>query len=315
MSSEETLSVGGSKEVRALQYGNEGMESGSFGSKRTEDEVSGKEIIEGGEEGVPSNILEIKGKGDRCYNVEADIVSEGKGYETELVKAESRKVKGWYYFTPRSSNKEKMNLFSVGPSSIKGWKEKFLFVDDTEWERRDAEVEFLSSWKAKKANQNKYSLNSDKEEEVKKLVREGGDILDVMYLTSSNVIDAAKLNGPTRGLAIPKKPRKKLKTSDVAKVRGDEVAEFIPRPPLVELNLELKEIRVSTHGKGKALVPHPTLYNSIFDMKSSMAVKNFLNAYLHKVDCRQAREEVLSNGGSSVVKHALEVRRLMIFDI
>ncbi|GKV15543.1 hypothetical protein SLEP1_g26325 [Rubroshorea leprosula] len=253
MSSKETLSIEGSEEVRALEYGSEGMESGSSGLERTEDEVSGKEIIKGGEEGMPLNILKIEGKGNRCYNVEVDIVSKVKGYKTELgtrdslihlvenydlppqvllrpigveEKACSAPRDHWmpmytHYLTAR---------LSVGPSSIKGWKEKFFFVDDTKWERRDVEVEFLSSWKAKKANQNKYSLNSDEEEEVEKLVREGGDILDIMYLTSLDVIDAAKLYEPSSlsevemerflcaigGLAIPKKPRKKSKISDVA---------------------------------------------------------------------------------------------------
>ncbi|GKV24919.1 hypothetical protein SLEP1_g34458 [Rubroshorea leprosula] len=51
----------------------------------------------------------------------------------------SRKDKGWYYFTPRVANRESRALFTASPSSIKGWKEKFFFVDDTEWERRDNE--------------------------------------------------------------------------------------------------------------------------------------------------------------------------------
>ncbi|GKV03856.1 hypothetical protein SLEP1_g16098 [Rubroshorea leprosula] len=205
---------------------------------------------------------------------------------------------------------------------------------------RDVEVEFLSSWKAKKANQNKYSLTSDEEEEFEKLVREGGNILDIMYLTSLEVINAAELYRPTEmkrflgavgGLAIPKEPKKKSKTSDVAKlkrkgsedlepaqrkkkrvgeieVRRDKVVEFVPWPLPVELDPELRRIAVSTHGKGKALVPLPTLQNSIFDTKSSMVAKNLLNAYLSKVDHRRAKEEVLSNGGSSLVKHALEIK-------
>ncbi|GKV19167.1 hypothetical protein SLEP1_g29460 [Rubroshorea leprosula] len=312
MSFEETLSVGRSKEVRVLEYGDGGMESGLSGSERTEDEVGGKEIIEGEEGGMPSNILEIEGGGDRCYNVEADIVFEVMGYETEL--AESRKDKGWYYFIPQTSNKEKRNLFSVGPSSINGWKEKFFFVDDTEWVKRDEEVEFLSSWKAKKANQNRYSLNSDEEEEIEKLVKEGGDILDIMYLTSSDVIEAVELYGPSslseagmnkilgaaEGLAIPKKLRKKSKTSENVASEGkvgdkerEQLSSALARAPVVDKpRLELKrkgklrEIGVTTHGKGKALVPPPSLQSSLFDTKNMMAAKNFINAYLPKVDRR-----------------------------
>ncbi|GKU94992.1 hypothetical protein SLEP1_g8410 [Rubroshorea leprosula] len=297
MSSDETLSVGGSEEVRALEYDDRGIESWLLASKRTEDEVGGKEMIEGEGEGIPSNILEIEGGGDRCYDVEVDIVFEVMG------------------------------------------------------------------------------LNSDEEEEIEKLVREGGDILDIMYLTSFDVIEATELYGPSSlseaemdkflgavgGLAIPKKSRKKSKTSEnVAsegeagdkerkqlssslaralvvdeprsklkrkgsedlelaqkkkkkigepEVRGDEVVEFVPRPPPIEFDPELREIGVTTHAKGKALIPLPFLQSSLFDTKNMMVAKNFINAYLPEVDHCQAREEVVTHRGSSVVKHTLEDER------
>ncbi|GKV37360.1 hypothetical protein SLEP1_g45402 [Rubroshorea leprosula] len=146
------------------------------------------------------------------------------------MRAGGRGEKGWYHFGPRSSSKENRNLFSPGPSSIKGWKENFFFVDDTEWSRRDSEVEQLSAWKTKKTKQNNYKLNEDEVEEVKKLVREDGDVVDILYLTSQEAIDAAELYGPSSlgeaemeefvgaagGLHIPKKPRKKSKTSTAA---------------------------------------------------------------------------------------------------
>ncbi|GKV50381.1 hypothetical protein SLEP1_g57088 [Rubroshorea leprosula] len=223
---------------------------------------------------------------------------------TQLVsnsmRGESRRDKGWYYFTPRVARKESRALFTAGSSSIKGWKEKFFFIDDTEWERRDAEVRELASWKAKRANQNKFSLNEDEEEEVRKLVRKGGDLLNIMDLTSAACIEAAELYGPSAlseaemdqflntagGAAIPKKPRKKSRTSTkqvdegrvgkevvplasaeteeevpplkrkgweerralqkkqkvVEEERGNEVPEFVPQPPPVELNPELKRL-------------------------------------------------------------------------
>ncbi|GKV48102.1 hypothetical protein SLEP1_g54938 [Rubroshorea leprosula] len=157
-----------------------------------------------------------------------------------IIKAGGRGEKGWYYFGPRSSSKENKNLFSAGPSSIKGWKEKFFFVDDTEWSRRDAEVEQLSAWKAKKTKQNNYKLNKDEVEEVEKLVREG-DVVDILYLTSPMAIEAAELYGPSSlseaemndfvsvagGLRIPKKPRKKSTTSAAAN-RGVPEKERLP---------------------------------------------------------------------------------------
>ncbi|GKV37435.1 hypothetical protein SLEP1_g45466 [Rubroshorea leprosula] len=139
----------------------------------------------------------------------------------------SRRDKGWYYFTPRVDKRESRVLFTAGPSSIKGWKEKFFFIDDTEWGKRDAEVRALASWKAKRANQNRFSLNEDEEEEVRKLVRKRGDELNIMDLTNAACIEAAELYGPSAlseadmnqflgtagGKAIPKKPRKKSRTS------------------------------------------------------------------------------------------------------
>ncbi|GKV46235.1 hypothetical protein SLEP1_g53234 [Rubroshorea leprosula] len=84
MSSKETLSVGGSEEVRALEYGDVGVVSESSGSERTEEEVERNEVAEVEGEGVPANILEVGDRSDRCYDIEADIVSEVRGYETEF---------------------------------------------------------------------------------------------------------------------------------------------------------------------------------------------------------------------------------------
>ncbi|GKU88935.1 hypothetical protein SLEP1_g3142 [Rubroshorea leprosula] len=217
----------------------------------------------------------------------------------------SRRDKGWYYFTPRVANKESRALFTAGPSSIKGWKEKFFFANDTEWGRGDAEVRELASWKAKRANRN-----------------------------STQCIEAAELYGPSAlseaemdqffntagGVAIPKKPRKKSTTStkqvderrarkkvvpmtsaeteeEVPQLkrkgwgerralqkkqkvveeekRGNEVPQFVPQPPPVELNPELRVLE-----GGLSTFP--------------------------EVDRRNAQDEALRYGGASVVKHVLE---------
>ncbi|GKV11516.1 hypothetical protein SLEP1_g22769 [Rubroshorea leprosula] len=374
MSFEETLSIWGSEEVRMLEYSYVSVEGESSGSERTEGGVGRNEVVEVGAEKVLVNILKVGDRSDKFYDSGADIVSEVKGYESELrsrdslsylvetyeissrvlirpvgVKeracfaprdhwmpayahylaarlrfplpdllvwlllkysvgltqlspnaAISKKEKGWYYFTPRSSNKEKRNLFSARPSSIKGWKEKIFFVDDTKWEKRDGEVE-------------------------------EGDIIDIMFLTSSDVIEAAELYGPSSmskaemdkllgvagGVAIPKKLRKKSKTLEKATSgkgggntekgqMGDEVVEFVPRPTLVELNPDLKETEVPALGKGKAFVPTPFLQSSIFGNKNFSAVKNFINAYVPEVDRHKAREEELVHGGTSIMRLALK---------
>ncbi|GKU93065.1 hypothetical protein SLEP1_g6698 [Rubroshorea leprosula] len=154
----------------------------------------------------------------------------------------SRRDKGWYYFTPRVANRESRSLFTAGPPSIKGWKEKFFFVDDTEWGRGDEEVRELASWKAKRANHNRFSLNEDEEEEVRRLVRKRGDLLNIMDLTSAQCIEAAELYGPSAlseaemdqflntagGATIPKKPRKKSKTSTKQVDEGKARKEVVP---------------------------------------------------------------------------------------
>ncbi|GKV32962.1 hypothetical protein SLEP1_g41522 [Rubroshorea leprosula] len=338
MSSEEAMSVVGS-EVMPLDYDSMDSESSPSptSSERTVEEKRDHRVVEEEEDDIPSNILEAGNRVDGCYDPDLDIVSEAGG----------RGEKGWYYFGARSSSKGDRSLFSAGPSSIKGWKEKFFFVDDTEWSRRDAEVEQLSAWKAKKTKQNNYKLNEDEVKEVEKLVREDGDVVDILYLTSPKAIEATELYGPSSlseaemdefinavgGLHIPKKPRKKSKTSTAAekgvaergrlsstsaravevqprpepvmggsedvseevaplqrkkrrvaepKARGDEVVEFVPRPSPPEINpedREREEVEVRGLGGGKERIPPHAM---------------------------QAKDEVVSHVGYTVVRHALE---------
>ncbi|GKV21382.1 hypothetical protein SLEP1_g31366 [Rubroshorea leprosula] len=250
----------------------------------------------------------------------------------------SRRDKGWYYFTPRVDKKESRILFTAGPSSIKGWKEKFFFVDDTEWGKGDAE------------------------EEVKKLVRKREDELNIMDLTSAACIEAAELYGPSalsevfehcRRKGHPKKPRKKSRTSTrqvdegragkevvatasaetgedvpqlkkkgweerralekkkkVVEEKGSGVPEFVPQPPPVELNPELRRLEkgaeVRAPGKGKGPVTPAVPQSSLFEAKNMMGARWFINNTFPEVDKRHAREEALRYGGAFVVKHVLE---------
>ncbi|GKV42200.1 hypothetical protein SLEP1_g49637 [Rubroshorea leprosula] len=407
-------------------------------------EVGRNEVLGVGVDSIPITVVKVEGRGERDYDVNAEIVEEVKQYSFELrtkdnlghlvenyeissrvlvrpagveeracsaprdhwmpiysyyliaglrfpipkllvgllldykigltqlvpnaMRGGSRRDKGWYYFTPRVANWESRSLFATGPLSIKGWKEKFFFVDDTEWGRGDAEVRELASWKAKRANQNRFSLNEDEEEEVRKLVRKGGDLLNIMDLTSTQCIEAAELYGSSAlseaemdqflntagGAAIPKKPRKKSKTTTkqvdegkarkevvatasaeteeevlqlkrkgweerralqkkqkvVEEKRGNEVPLFIPQPPLVELNPELKQLKegaeVRAPGKGKGLVPSMTSQSSLFEAKNMTRARWFINSTFPEVDKHNAREEALRYGGASVVKHVLE---------
>ncbi|GKV46857.1 hypothetical protein SLEP1_g53818 [Rubroshorea leprosula] len=352
MSFEETLSVGGSEEVRALEYGDVGIESGWSGLERTKGEVGREEMVKGEEEGIPLNVLEVEGGGDKCYDREADIVSEVMGYKSELVTRDSLNYLVDTYALP----------YQVLIRSA-GVEEKACSVPRDHWMPMYAHYLAVGLrfpiLKLLVGLLLEYNIgltqlvpNAVREEEVEKLVREGDDILNIMYLTSLDVIEAAELYGPSSlreaemdkflssagGIAITKKPRKKSKTFENVgeragdrerekisrsedlepaqkkkkkvgelEVRGDKVVEFVPRPPLVELDPELRETRVTTHGKGKELVPSLSLQSSLFDAKNTTAAKRFINSTFPEVDRRRAREEVLTHAGATVVQHALEV--------
>ncbi|GKU95267.1 hypothetical protein SLEP1_g8648 [Rubroshorea leprosula] len=342
MSSEGTMSVVGS-EVMPMEYG--GMDSESSpspsSSERTVEERREGRVGEEEEEEIPSNILEVEGNVSRCYDPDLDIVSEVKGptgvneracsapqdhwmpMYVHYLAAELRfpipellgggkGEKGWYYFGPRSSSKENMSLFTAGPSSIKGWKEKFFFVDDIEWSKRDAKVEQLSAWKAKKTKQNNYKLNEDEVEEVGKLVREEGELMDIMYLTSAEAIKAAELYGPSslseakmdsflntaggtsaQALEMQQRPepmrrnneevseevaplQKKKRRVAEPEARRDEVVEFVPRPSPPEVDpavREREEAEVRGPGKGKELIPPPSFQKSLFEATNTTGAK------------------------------------------
>ncbi|GKV15414.1 hypothetical protein SLEP1_g26208 [Rubroshorea leprosula] len=253
-----------------------------------------------------------------------------------VLKGGSRRDKGWYYFTPRVAKKESRILFTAGPSSIKGWKEKFFFVDDTEWGKGDTEVRELASWKAKRANQNRFSLNEDEEEEVRKLVRKGGDVLNIMDLTSAACIEATELYGPSAlseaemdqflniagGVPIPKKPMKKSKTSTKQVDEGRARKEMVPLasaeteeevPPLKRKGweerraLQLEEgAEVRAPGKGNGPIPPLGPQSSMFEAKNITGDRWFINNTFPEVDQSNARQEALRYGGASVVKHVLE---------
>ncbi|GKV39369.1 hypothetical protein SLEP1_g47148 [Rubroshorea leprosula] len=403
MSSEGTESVIGS-EVMPLDYGRMGSESSPSpsSSKKTVEGVRGDEVVEVrrnevvGVEGdsIPITVVEV----EETYEISSCVLVRPVGVEEracsaprdhwmpvyshyliaglrfplpELLIGGSMRDKGWYYFTPRVAKKESRILFTAGPSSIKGWKEKFFFVDDTEWGKGDAEVRALASWKAKRANQNKFSLNEDEEEEVRKLVRKGGDVLNIMDLTSAACIEAVELYGPSalseaemdqflntaEGKAIPKKLRKKSNTSTkqvdegrsrkeavpaasaeteeevpalkrkgreerralqkkqkvVEEERGNEVPVFVPQPPPVELNPELRQLEegadVRAPGKGKGPIPPLGPQSSLFEANNMTGARWFINNTFLEVDQSNAREEALRYGGASVVKHVLERQR------
>ncbi|GKU96130.1 hypothetical protein SLEP1_g9400 [Rubroshorea leprosula] len=243
MSSEETRSVVGS-EVMPLDYGRMDMESNPSptSSGRTVEERRDEVMVEEEEEEIPSNILESGGGVDGCYDPDLEIVSEVRGYVSELGSRSS--------FRGLVGNCNLPHHVLIRPAGVneracsaprEHWMPIYLHYLIAGLSMRDAEVEQLFAWKAKKTKQNNYKLNEDEVEEVEKLVREDGDVVDISYLTSSKAIEAAELYGPSSlseaemdeftsavgGLRIPKKPRKKSMTSAAAN-RGVPEKERLP---------------------------------------------------------------------------------------
>ncbi|GKV28095.1 hypothetical protein SLEP1_g37186 [Rubroshorea leprosula] len=385
MSSERTGSVVGS-EVMPLDYGSMDSESSPSpsSSEKTVEGVRGDEVVEvGGEvrenevvgvegDSIPITVVEVEGRGEGEYDVNTEIVEEVKQYRSELRTRDS--------LGHLVENYEISSRVLVRPAGVE---ERACSAPRDHWMpvyshyliaglrgegKGDAKVRALASWKAKRANQNRFSLNGDEEEEVRKLVRKRGDELNIMDLTSAACIEAAELYGPSTlseaemdqflntagGAPIPKKPRKKSKTStkkvdegktgkevvplasaeteeDVPALKrkgweerralqkkqkveeeeeGNGVPEFVPQPPPVELNPELRRLEegaeVRAPGKGKGPVSLVVPQSSLFEAKNIMGARWFINSTFPEVDKRNAREEALRYGGASVVKHVLE---------
>ncbi|GKU91162.1 hypothetical protein SLEP1_g5072 [Rubroshorea leprosula] len=346
MSSEEAKSVVGS-EVMPLDYGRMDTESSPSptSSERTVEERRDEVIVEEEEKEIPSNILESGGGVDGCYDPDLEIVSEVRGYVSELGSRSSLRRLVGNCNLPHHVLIKSAGVNERACSAPRDhWMPIYLhyliaglkFPIPELLSRRDAEVEQLSAWKAKKTKQNNYKLNEEEVEEVKKLVREDGDVVDILYLTSPEAIDAAELYGPSSlgeaemdefvtaagGLCIPKKPRKKSKTSTAVEkevteggqlsstfaqamerkkrkvaepeTRGDEVVEFVPRPSPLEIDpkvREREEAEVRGLGRGEELIPPLLPEKSLFEAANTTGAKHFLNHTLPKLDRKRARDE------------------------
>ncbi|GKV09508.1 hypothetical protein SLEP1_g20994 [Rubroshorea leprosula] len=260
-----------------------------------------------------------------------------------VLNAGSGREKGWYYFTGRVANKRRRGLFSAGPSSIKGWKDKFFFADDTEWDKTDAE-------------------------DVGELEKGGVGLLDVMEYTSQRMLDATEIYGPSSqrgeemnkfldaagGAGIPKKGRGKrgevkrwgeeismpqaevgnLAISQLGHIGGEvtvaeegpivakrkrlkqqEAVEEIPEPEPVTAPLRLEGTSSASAVEFAAALPEqgyiraPT--TSFYDSGMRSTAKRFINAYFPEVDRQHAKDEVAARGSVGVVRQALEAINLV----
>ncbi|GKV01149.1 hypothetical protein SLEP1_g13728 [Rubroshorea leprosula] len=383
MSSEGTESIVGS-EVMPLDYGSMDSESSPSpsSSEKTVEGVRGDEVVEvGGNEvvgvegdSIPITVVEVEGRGERDYDVNAEIVEEVKQYRSELrtrdslghlvenykissrvlvrpARVEERVCSApWDHWMPVYSHYLIAGLRFPIPELLVG-----LLLDYNigltqlvlnamrGGSRRDKGWYYFTPRVANKES----SLNEDEEEEVRKLVRKGGDLLNIMDLTSAQCIEAAELYGPSTlseskmdqflntagGVAIPKKPRKKSRTStkqvdegrarkEVVPATSAETEEEVPqlkRKGWEEMRALLKKKKVvegeergnegaevRAPGKGKGPIPPVACQSSLFEAKNMTGARWFINSTFPEVDKRNARDEALRYGGASVVKHVLK---------
>ncbi|GKV04515.1 hypothetical protein SLEP1_g16668 [Rubroshorea leprosula] len=288
MSSERTQSIVGS-EVMPLDYGRMDSESSPSpsSSENTVEGVRGDEVIEVGEEevvevggndvvrvgggSIPITVVEVKGRGEREYDVNAEIVEEVQQYRSELRTrdslghlVENYEISSRVLVRPAGVEERacsaprdhwmpiyshyllaglrfpipellvgllldyKIGLTQLVPNAMRGGS-----MRDEGWYYFTPRVANRES---------RFSLNEDEEEEVRRLVRKRGDLLNIMDLTSAQCIEAAKLYGPSAlseakmyqflntagGAAIPKKLRKKSKTSTKQVDEGRARKEVVP---------------------------------------------------------------------------------------
>ncbi|GKV50060.1 hypothetical protein SLEP1_g56776 [Rubroshorea leprosula] len=300
MSFEGTLSVGGGEGVREVS-------SSLFSTLSSSTSLSG-------------------GSGGRTSISGGNWGQEGSLVPTNILEGGSGKEKGWFYFTARVAGGRSRNLFTAGLSFIKGWKEKFFFVDDIEWGKGDGEVE---------------------KDEVKRLERGGGELTNIMYLTSPKVVESFEIygrsslsteemnrlraggklvrlpkkrsralapgaqeervgGGPSRPYSSggsrdevgPSSEPKKGATKEVAAQKRPRVekvqplqveapVKFVPRPPPVQINPALRQVEAVVPRRGKSSVPYP---RDEVATNGGSGIANLMNAMaVEFFDCLQER--------------------------
>ncbi|GKU87455.1 hypothetical protein SLEP1_g1851 [Rubroshorea leprosula] len=211
----------------------------------------------------------------------------------------SGKEKGWFYFIPQVVGGRSRNLFTAGPFSIKGWKEKFFFVNDAEWGRGDGEVEELNRWKGKRRNPNQYRLREVEKDKVEMLERGGGELTNIMYLTSPEVVESSGIYGRSslsrgmnhlrdggKAVQLPeKRSNASASGAQEERVRGGTSRPHLGGGPRVEVGPSSEPRKGSTEEVTARKRPRVEVV-------------------------APGRDEVASNGGSGVVRQALEYEEL-----
>ncbi|GKU99032.1 hypothetical protein SLEP1_g11946 [Rubroshorea leprosula] len=335
MSSEGTLSVGGGEGVRDVSSSSS-LSGGSGGKTSVSGGYGGQEGSL-----LPANILEVGDNRRKCYDESDEVVGEVVGRRGASVFGSKRpldatiralpgswapvpnsevassaaegiwvgvnaggsgKEKWWFYFTPRVARGRSRNLFTAGPSSVKGWKEKFFFVDDTEWRRGDGEVEELSSPEVVESF-GIYGRSSLSQEEMNRL-RVRGRLVRLPekrpHPGGGSRAEVGPSSEPRRGATEEVVAWKRPRVEEVQPLQIEALVEFVPRPPPVQIYPALREVEAVAIGMGKSFVPYPRQVASFYDSGRTVT-KHFIGSHFPEVDLQRAKDEVAANGGSGTV--------------
>ncbi|GKV35919.1 hypothetical protein SLEP1_g44120 [Rubroshorea leprosula] len=136
------------------------------------------------------------------------------------------------------------------------------------------------------------------------------ECIEAVELYGSSALSEAKMDkflGAAGGATIPKKPRKKSRTSTKQVDEGRVGNEVVPSTAagVEEEEPELQLKRKSREKRG-ALQKKKKVMEDLFEAKNMTGARRFINATFPEVDKRHAQDEALRYCGASVVKHVLK---------
>ncbi|GKV49675.1 hypothetical protein SLEP1_g56413 [Rubroshorea leprosula] len=203
--------------------------------------------------------------------------------------------KGWYYFTGRVANKQRRVLFSAGPSSIKGWKDKFFFADNTEWDKTDAE-RMLDATEI-------YGPSSQKGEMNKFLDAAGG-----AGIPKKGRGKRGEVRRRGEEISMPQAEVGNLAISQPGHVGGEvTVAE---EGPIVAKRRRLERLEAVEEVEEEQGYIRAQI-TSFYDSEMRSTAKRFINTYFPEVDRQRAKDEVAARGSVGVVCQTLEAVNLV----
>ncbi|GKV06906.1 hypothetical protein SLEP1_g18725 [Rubroshorea leprosula] len=334
MSLEETLSIGsgeGEQELSSTSGSEvESSRNGVESSRSGGNEGVGGEMEE---VGVPSNVLKADHSKAKYYNEEEEVVSEVVRYEG--------------LWRSRSDIGHLVEHYSI-PGHVllspTGEMERACSASKDHWmlvyrHYLTGGLRFLVP-KLLVALLVEYRLRMTQlipNDEVERLERRGGEVMDIMYLTSPAMLEAIKIYrlSSMSGAYVWREDltllEKRSKASVAPSVRERVVGGTLRSRPSRGAQAEVapnskqgrkKAEEVATHKRRrveevqqpqpdalikkrkKSLIPRQKL--SFYESTSKTVAKRFIRSTFPEVDLQRARHEVEEHGGSSVIRHALE---------